>query len=208
MPNTRRDEIPGVPAVWGWTGRHWRTLTPSKSGSIRESRRGFVFFFSYLLFTPDETSAVFLLPFHPTPPPIRQGMCATRCARERKKNKGFLYYLLYPTPSPLVSGYDLVTRATREHTGRELSHVSDVRWSVCFMHDTIALPGKIKRKLFNGKLNACFSIFLALSFPRRSIGIRAHARPEGGPYTTSALKLKNILVVANKKKTNMTITVS
>lgn len=166
------------------------------------------FFFVFTLYSGRDFSCLPTAVPPYSPPPIRQGMCATRCARERKKNKGFLYYLLYPTPSPLVSGYDLVTRATREHTGRELSHVSDVRWSVCFMHDTIALPGKIKRKLFNGKLNACFSIFLALSFPRRSIGIRAHARPEGGPYTTSALKLKNILVVANKKKTNMTITVS
>lgn len=67
------------------------------------------------------------------------------------------------------------------------------------MHDTIASPGKIKRKLFNGKLNACFSIFLALSFPRRSIGIRAHARPAGGPYTTSALKLKKHTSRSKKK---------
>lgn len=58
------------------------------------------FFFLYLLFTPDGTSAVFLLPFHP-PPPSGKG-CTRHTARERKKIKDFsiIYYTLPPTPPP------------------------------------------------------------------------------------------------------------
>lgn len=102
-------------------------------------------FFVYF-FPPDETSAVFLPPFH-SPSPSRHGEGRVRhTARERKKNKGFLYYLLYPTPSTTVSGYDLVTRATREHTAqralprfrRPIDHVFYAR------HDRVAGEGKTK----------------------------------------------------------------
>lgn len=56
------------------------------------------------------------------------------------------------------------------------------------MHDTIALPGKIKRKLFNGKLNVCFSVSLALSFPCGTSGsVRTHD-PREGHIRASKLK--------------------